>query len=63
MENKMVKWRDQWSLELSEIFNSIGLDLRQQMLLIPAIMNSNMISQLEVKQGVINQWSNGRGRS
>jgi len=53
----MVEWRDVWNLELSDIFKSVGLTLQQQMALVPKIMNSQMMSEVEVKQEVIDEWN------
>ena len=53
----MVKWRDVWTLELTDIFKSCNIGLEQRMKLLPKIMNSQMMSEVEVKQEVIDEWN------
>lgn len=60
----MVKqWRDIWNLELSDIFTKVGLSLKQRMRLIPLIMNSQMMEDLEVRQEVIDEWNKKRAEA
>ncbi len=52
----MVKWRDVWTLELENIFKSVGIGLEKRMKLLPKIMNSQMMEEVEVKKEVIDEW-------
>ncbi len=52
----MVKWRDVWSLELDDIFKSCNIELEQRLKLLPKIMNSQMMDEVDVKQEVIDEW-------
>jgi len=53
----MVKWRDVWTIEFNDMFESVGLNLEQKMNLIGKILTSKMMKEVEMKQ-VKPKWVN-----